>query len=365
MTCSVLNLAIVLPRNMHFGPARATAIDLAARDYVHFSRFSAGITLVAERVDRPFEGPRVHWFESGEGADGIVAALREVSPDLILIEQHRPTASAVLRAFPRIPVVLHRHGAQKVPRNPLSAWLLRRAYRRFAGLVVKSTPIAEELDRLLPGLGVPVRVAGNGLDISQWHPAETREKTMLFVGRLSPDKGVAEAAEAAVRCLDRHAEWRARFILTELDRFAEYGDRVRALLGSRPDRIAVEDNVPHGAVRQAFETAAIALVPSVYVEAFGRTALEAMAGGAALVHSGRGGLAEVGGSGASVTLPEITAEAIAGAVGELIEDPGRRAGVAAAGRARAEELFDIRRQAALLDDALVEFSNDYKLRRRP
>ena len=84
-------------------------------------------------------------------------------------------------------------------------------------------------------------------------------------------------------------------------------------------------------------------------EPFGRTALEAMASGAALITSGRGGLAEICGS-CAVTVEPSDANAIAAALGELLDAPDRRAELARAGRERVESLFDIRTIARQMDE---------------
>ena len=76
-------------------------------------------------------------------------------------------------------------------------------------------------------------------------------------------------------------------------------------------------------------------------EPFGRTALEAMASGAALITSGRGGLAEICGP-CAVTVEPSDADGIAAALGQLLDAPDRRAELARAGRKRVEALFDIR-----------------------
>ena len=80
--------------------------------------------------------------------------------------------------------------------------------------------------------------------------------------------------------------------------------------------------------------AAIVLMPSRWNEPFGLTALEAMAMGAALMCSARGGLAEVAGEAAVFIDPDDPA-AVARALVALARDPARRAALAAAGRARA------------------------------
>ncbi|MDX2287902.1 MAG: glycosyltransferase, partial [Hyphomicrobiaceae bacterium] len=81
-------------------------------------------------------------------------------------------------------------------------------------------------------------------------------------------------------------------------------------------------------------------VPSVWREPFGRTALEAHAGGCAVISSGSGGLAEVSG-GHAVMLPEVTAAALGDAMSTLIDDGETRARLAKNGRAYVVASFGI------------------------
>ena len=112
-----------------------------------------------------------------------------------------------------------------------------------------------------------------------------------------------------------------------------------ALLGARP----------HAEVLHAMSRAAIVVVPSRWAEPFGLTALEAMACGAVLVCSGRGGLAEVAGQAGLIADPEDT-EAFAGALLRLAADDGLRAALSAAGVQRARRHFSLADAVARLDD---------------
>ena len=84
-------------------------------------------------------------------------------------------------------------------------------------------------------------------------------------------------------------------------------------------------------------------------EPFGRTALEALASGAALITSGLGGLAEVCGD-CAVTVDPHDADGLVAALGGLMDAPDRRADLAREGRKRVEALFDIRTVARQMDD---------------
>ena len=114
-------------------------------------------------------------------------------------------------------------------------------------------------------------------------------------------------------------------------------------------RIKVDSNVPYGEVKAAWESAAVGMVLTTGPEPFGRTALEALASGAALITSGRGGLAEICGP-CAVTVEPSDADGIAAALGQLLDAPERRAEFARAGRKRVEALFDIRTIARQMDE---------------
>ena len=114
-------------------------------------------------------------------------------------------------------------------------------------------------------------------------------------------------------------------------------------------RVTVDSNVPYADVNAAWESAAIGMVLTRGPEPFGRTALEALASGAALITSGLGGLAEVCGP-CAVMVDPGDAGALAAALGELADAPERRAELARAGRKRVEALFDIRTTAGRMDD---------------
>jgi len=124
---------------------------------------------------------------------------------------------------------------------------------------------------------------------------------------------------------------------------------IRDAAGPFNGRIRVDSNVPYAEVKAAWERAEVGMVLTTGPEPFGRTALEAMASGAALITSGRGGLAEICGP-CAVTVEPSDANGVAAALGQLLDTPDRRAELASAGRKRVEALFDIRAIARQMDE---------------
>jgi glycosyltransferase involved in cell wall biosynthesis len=126
-------------------------------------------------------------------------------------------------------------------------------------------------------------------------------------------------------------------------------------------RIRIDANLPHDEVKAAWEKSAIGLALTKTPEPFGRTALEALASGAALLASGLGGLAEVCGP-CAITVDPNDAGGLAAALGALMDAPERRADLGRAGRKRVEALFDIRAMARRMDDFIDVCAGELRTR---
>ncbi len=181
----------------------------------------------------------------------------------------------------------------------------------------------------------------NCLDLSELPPARPREPLILFAGRVVADKGPDAFVSACAAALPHMPGWSAEII--GADRFSldspdtGFVQMVRAAAeGANVRMLGYRD---HPDVLAAMSRAAIVVVPSRWAEPFGLVALEALASGAALICSPRGGLPEVAGDAAIYANPDDPAE-IAAAIRMLGSDGHRRAVLAEAGRQRAQR-FDL------------------------
>jgi glycosyltransferase involved in cell wall biosynthesis len=339
---------------MHFGPVGATSIDLCIRDFVKFSRYAASSTVIANWVADPFSDVRTALLpdklkSSASRARKMAELARALKPSLIVVHQHLPTAVRLRRLVADCPVVLHVHNFQKAP----GFWPRRLykglSYSRLDGIICVSEAVRERFTSDWRDLGVPAFTAHNGIDTADWHAeAADKEPVILFAGRLAPEKGVLEAATAVVDLLPEASGWSAEFILSEPGRHPAYAEAVKAALAKGGDRVHVRVDVRHDEVKAATRRAGIAMVPSVFEEPFGRTAIEAMASRCAVVYSARGGLPEVVAD-SGLALDEVSAPAIIAALRRLVADPVLRTRLGEEARRRAETLFDIRAAARHLD----------------
>jgi glycosyltransferase involved in cell wall biosynthesis len=350
-------LAYVMLRNAHFGPRLAASVELCVRDLVAHSRYARTTLVVCPPVDEPFEGIEIATIPdpgiSGNlgKAWGVAQLLRRRGIDLAIVENHLP-AAAFIAVTSGARVILQTHAYVKAPTGTLDGAFRRQEMRRLSGFAFVSEYALGQFRGDFPGLRPLQRAVPNGLDMQAWSATRPKQRSILCVGRALGHKGHLEAMAAITRALPSRPEWSARFMVSDpaaADREPETVDALRAAAEPFNGRIRVDANVPYAEVKAAWERAEVGMVLTTGPEPFGRTALEAMASGAALITSGRGGLTEICGPCAVIVEPS-DANGIAMALGQLLDAPDRRAELASAGRKRVEGLFDIRAIARQMDE---------------
>lgn len=346
-------IAIVAPRNMCFSPRGATSIDLHIHETVRWSRYRDAITVFAEEVGDPFTDVPVRFWKRDGGIASIRALLAGHDPTLVVVHQHLPTASALARDLDA-PVVLVRHNFQKRPRNAVQRFFKRRQIGRLAGIAFVSECCRADFEESWPEFSRPTRLLPNGIDSEVWRPAPEKEKIVLFVGRMAPEKGALEAARAMTQALDGNPGWQGVFITVGAPEHPDYARQVSEALGRAGDRITRLSDIPHAEVCRWMGRAAISLAPTQNREPFGRVAVEALACGAVLIASAQGGFVEIVGD-AGVLLEDPSAENIASALARLIGDDKERARLSAEGRARVTPRYDLSSTVAAFDSFAERF----------
>ncbi len=208
--------------------------------------------------------------------------------------------------------------------RPLARWLVRRANV----VVCASNALADDAR----ALGArDVRVIPSGVAIPESVGAPEDPPHLLYVGRLSEEKGVRELAEAA----------------DGLPLVVVGDGPLRSLF---PQAVGF---VPPHELGPYYERAAVVVVPSRR-EGYGVVAREAMAYGRPVVATVVGGLVDAvedGVTGVFVSPRDVAA--LRAAIEGLLEDRNRRFALGAAGRERARATLSREASAAGLRDALA------------
>ncbi|QWC57616.1 glycosyltransferase [Erythrobacter sp. 3-20A1M] len=129
-----------------------------------------------------------------------------------------------------------------------------------------------------------LHVVSNGVDVDHWQPGPAREDHFIWVGRIVPNKGLAEAVAAA-----RIAGAKLR-IFGPIEDAGYFADRVQPFLS---DGIEYHGHGSMQDLRAEVGRAQGALVTPLWDEPFGLVAAEALACGTPVAGFDRGALGEV------------------------------------------------------------------------
>jgi len=248
---------------------------------------------------------------------------------------------------------------QDVDRELLK-WKLRRA--RFVVTVTdfNHRHLVDLLGRADPATRTLVRLY-NGVDLDRFRATDRTLATpplVVSIGRLVEKKGFGILVDA---CAILHHEHRADFRCEIIgggelekslrERVREHGlERIVLLSGS----LATE------AVAERLRASSIVALPCIVaadgnVDALPTALLEGMACGVPLVSTRLSGIPEIVIDGDNGLLVEPDhARGMADALAALLSDPARRSAMGAAGRKRAETLFDLRRNVGALREMFRE-----------
>ena len=346
---AALKVAIVLPVKEGFAAGRIGAIGTIVYRLATSTADGALPAIDQEVIgpplsDPPLPGVAYHacaksWWppfsDNLRYAAGVVRLIGSLRPALVEVHNRVDVGLAVARACPATPVVLILHNDPQQMRHAHTPTQRSRLLHRFARVVCVSDYIR---GRLMEGVTGPVRdpplVMINAVDFARLPPPnEERDKLILFAGRVVPEKGTDTFVAACAEALPHLPGWRAEVI--GADQFhadSRITDFVRKLR-ERAGPVTMRGYLPHDAVMEAMTRAAIVVMPSRWQEPFGLVALEAMACGAALITTRRGGLPEIGGDAALYVEPDDPG-ALARAIVALARDPARLAAVRHACRER-------------------------------
>jgi starch synthase len=389
-------------------------VALLTREYPPEVYGGAGVHVeYLARELRRLEQVTVHAWDTGDvphhawaaldGADPELAALRALSIDLTmaartadaeLVHSHTWYANLgghLAKLVHGIPHVATVHSLE--PLRPwkaeqlaggyaISSWAEKTALEAADAVIAVSKGTHADIRAVYPAIDPErLHVIYNGIDTEQYAPdsgtdvldrygVDPLRPSVVFVGRITRQKGVEYLLRAA-RSFDRAAQLvlcAGSADTPELG--AEVERRVTELRAERDGVVWLEQMLPKSEVIQLLSHATVFACPSIY-EPLGIVNLEAMACEAAVVATATGGIVEVvddGNTGLLVPIepgddgtgaprdPDRFAGDFAERVNALIADPDLAAAMGRAGRQRAIEHFSwsmIAEQVSALYHSLV------------
>ena len=109
-----------------------------------------------------------------------------------------------------------------------------------------------------------------------------KERLIIFCGKLNSSKGYDIFGESIIKILNKYKDWKALAI----------GNEPREKFDFNHKNFKILDWIKHDEILKYYSKSSISVVPSSWLEPFGRTAMESAAHGCATITSKNGGLPE-------------------------------------------------------------------------
>ena len=319
----------------------------------------------------------------------VARALKRYRPDIVHLQNHSQFLPLFRSAVPRAQLIIQVHDElhSLLPVEPVRARL-----RDVTAIVTPSEFVTRRLEGRLSYLAGRIHTIGNGVDTATFRPARRNCEAdggalrILYVGRVSPEKGVHKLAEAfrqllgseerfeldiagsagllplaqvkllandphmaALECFYGRGLWGA-IDKQLLHAGTGYRCIIESLLpcGSR-DRVRFLGQLSRDALMRVYHRADVLVIPSLCEEPFGLPIAEGMACGLPCIASKAGGIPEiVEHEVTGILLERGDTAALTAALRRLALDPAARERFGRLGRERAERLFDWSLPAARL-----------------
>lgn len=273
----------------------------------------------------------------------------------------------IIRALnPRIKIVLHMHCEWLTQLDPI---VIERRISKADLIIGCSEYITAKIRCRFPRFAKRCRTVYNGVDTNRFSSRnedmvtkENRIARLLYVGRVSPEKGLhvlLEAFQIVARrfpyvhldIIGSESKITGDFIVSlsddsETQKLATLFDRSylnllqKKIPAESANRVSFHSTVPHMELISYFKNADILVFPSVWNEPFGMPLIEAMACEIPVVATRSGGMPEiVENGGAGILVERANSSELAAAILRLLQDSALRKSMGRTGRKKVMDLF--------------------------
>jgi O-antigen/teichoic acid export membrane protein/glycosyltransferase involved in cell wall biosynthesis len=329
------------------------------------------------RTRKPYFDTKLYYREY---FTGLAADLRMRPADIVHLPQVLQFAPLLRASTPHAKIVLHMHQDELAL---LDEHPLRERLESIDSIVTVSDWVTRRAAERFPAFASRMQTIGNGVDIARFHPGATPPPTtgpvrLLFVGRISPDKGVHVLVEAFERLASERSDVTLDIVgkpgmlpfdvlgllLRDDPQFgglAEFYGHSRLLDGllaalrtqrssyfdllmsqlspNAAARVRFHGTIPFTELLALYQQAHLLVLPSIWNESYGMPVAEAMACGVPVLASNCGGVPELLEQGITGELvPRGDVDGLLSALRQLTGNRARLAEMGRAARRRAELL---------------------------
>ena len=331
-----MKINILLPYKEKFDENKASSVSITVRNNLLYSNYLNQIKIFGQNVKKPFFKDNfvglkysILSFKSKNkflAHEMLKIITRDIDKNQLIEIHNRPYLLEKITKEEKFPITLFFHNDPQTMKGSKSIKDRENILEKCAAIFCVSEYIKNKFIQGINGDIKKIHVLYNGVE-RKLIRFPVKNKEVLFVGRLVPEKGVHFYVEALKLIANKHPEWRfgliGSFRLGDNENKNSYVDEVTEKfksIGSQAKFYGFQDN---RFVQEKMKSASIIVIPSLWQEPFGLVAAEAMSNGICIIASKVGGIPEIVESN-GILINNINHEKLAEKIDHLIQNDNLR-----------------------------------------
>ncbi len=289
-------IAILLPYKENFSKNNSGSVSLFVKDINQKSIYLKFINIYGNTIYKPSPGfsyknmetTFMHRFGRNKFHTKSFIKKIRLNPSLKLIEIHNRPISALMikKELPKMKLVFYYHNDPLSMKGFISNESRKKLLDSCETIYFVSDYIKKQFLNNLKANKTDHKkllVLYNGINPSTKNK-KTRIKNIIFVGRLEKNKGFFEFLEVAYKILNEFTDWQVDI----------FGSSNKGLIPiSEKSQLKYHGHVSNDKVLEYLSKSSISIIPALWNEPFGRTLIESINAGCAVISSQKGGLSEI------------------------------------------------------------------------
>ena len=309
MNLKKMKINILLPYREKFDLNEASAVSITIKNNLRYSHYKKIVRVFGQSVDNPISKINFYGIKPSKNflnlfrsknfflANKMIDIILDDNDKRQLVEVHnRPyIVNKISSKLSHYPICLFLHNNPKEMRGSKTVNERNNILKKCAGIFCVSEFIRNQFIDGLSDKLEKVHVLYNGIQ-SKLTTLPTKEKNILFVGRITKDKGVDIYVDIAKKISKQYPLWTFSLIGSaetyKIENPNSFSSRVIKKFKSIGNQANYYGLQNQNFVHTKMQKSSIILIPSSH-EAFSLVAAEAMSNGVAIIASNVGGMAEI------------------------------------------------------------------------
>ena len=302
----MIKIDIILPYKELFTPNGASAVSISVKNSIQYSKNKKNITVYGQYVEKSFTGYNFvgikakKFLHFGNNLSMLKQYFNKIkleeSKRIIEIHNRPYLFNFLVNKKSNQCVILYFHNDPLTMKGSKTINQRLKILKKASGVIFVSKFLKDKFIRGINGRFDNLHIIPNSLDKNHKISIDKKLKHILFVGRIVKEKGVDIYIDAIKKISKKYTGWKFLLIGSSKLGYKKKTLYEKALIKMTQQlgkNFEYHGYISNEKVKEIMSKGSILVVPSVWEEPFGMTAIEGLSNRMAVISSKVGGLTEI------------------------------------------------------------------------